>query len=277
MKHIVITGASTGIGAALARELGRPEDVRLTLVARRRPLLEELAAELGAERCHIVAADLGADATGWLPGAVAALGPVDVLVNNAGLDVVRALHETTTDEVERCLRLNLHTPLALTRAVLPAMIARRSGTIVDVASVAALAPARGYTVYAASKAGLAAASEALRGEVKGHGVHVVTVYPGPIHTDMGARALSELEPTAALGLAAWGDAATLAALTAKAIARRRARVIYPRTYVLARLFPAFTRFMTDLLSPPPKPLGPGLAAAGAPFSPTPVAGRQPVG
>ncbi len=85
--HIVITGASSGIGAALARELARLPGARLTLVARRVALLERLAAELDVP-VHVARADLSTDDDGWLAEAEAEHGPVDVLVNNAGAQVV---------------------------------------------------------------------------------------------------------------------------------------------------------------------------------------------
>lgn len=250
MGHVVITGASAGIGAGIARELARA-GASLTLVARRRELLERLAAEVGVP-CHLVPRDLSEPSTDWLREAEAALGPVDVLVNNAGVELVARYDETDMARAERLLRLNLHVPLALTRAVLPGMLARGRGTIVDVASVAALAPMRGYVVYAASKAGLAAASEALRGELRGTGVHVVTVYPGPIHTDLGHAAVADLEPSPWVDRVPWGTTEGLARLVRRAIERRRARVIYPRVYALARWFPWLARALTDWTAPRPR-------------------------
>lgn len=169
MPHAIVTGASSGIGAALARELSA-HGWDLTLVARRRPLLDELAAGLRT-RCHVVEADLSDldAATGWLPGATAALGPVELLVNNAGVQVVAPTAGVDLARAEASLRVNLLSPMRLWRAVLPDMLARGQGTVVDICSMAALAPTPGMAWYNASKAGLAGASEALRGELRGTG------------------------------------------------------------------------------------------------------------
>src|SRR4030095_2258424 len=110
----------------------------------------------------------------------------DVLVNNAGIQIVQRVTETDWSAAERLLHLDLHVPLRLTTLVLRRMIPRRSGTIVDISSMAALAPTPGMYFYNAAKAGLAAASEGLRAEMKPHGIHVVTVYPGPVRSDMEA-------------------------------------------------------------------------------------------
>src|SRR5262245_9446452 len=108
--HVAITGASSGIGAALAREYAK-SGAKVTLVARRRDMLEGLAKELGTP-CHVASADLSNPevACDWIPGAEAALGPIDVLINNAGVELIQRYQEMDLHEVDRCLRLNLHTP-----------------------------------------------------------------------------------------------------------------------------------------------------------------------
>lgn len=253
--HIVVTGASSGIGEALAREYLR-RGASVTLVARRRSNLEELAR--GHEgRCHVVEADLAdpARADAWLDDAVAALGPVDVLVNNAGVQIVAPTIGTSWDDGERLIKLNVLAPLKLTRRVLPAMLARGKGTIVDIASIAAIAPTPGMFFYNASKGALAAASEGLRGELRGTGVHVMTVYPGPVRTPMEVTGRAAYEETVVSRvLTPVGDAQVLARKIADGVASRRARIIYPRLYVLARHFPNLTRFVLDRFTPPLKAL-----------------------
>jgi short-subunit dehydrogenase len=249
--HTVITGASAGIGAALARAFGQAGH-DLTLVARRRERLEALAEELApTSRVHVVTADLcdSDQATAWIDGAIEALGPVDVLVNNAGAQIVAPTHETDIAAAERTLFLNLNVPLRLTHRVLPSMIARSTGTIVDIASMAALAPTPGMTWYNAAKGGLAGASEALRAEVLPHGVHVVTVYPGIIPTDMGKAGLAAYQSTLTLRMQPQGDPDTLARLVLQAVEKRRSRVIYPVSNALARHFPGLTRWAMDKFSP----------------------------
>ena len=248
--HVVITGASSGIGAALAREFGKAGNA-VTLVARRRALLEDLAAGLGT-RTHVVTADLSDTARcgDWIAGAEQALGPIDVLINNAGSTMVRRFVDVDLDEAERMLRLDLVNPLRLTRAVLPGMIARRSGTIVDVCSVAAFAALLGTTYYGAAKAGLAAASEVLRGELRGTGVHVVTVYPGPIRTAMSTQAFDSFEDHWTKRLAAEASPETLAAKIRRAVEQRRPRVVFPGGYRFVRHIPNATRWLLDRLTPP---------------------------
>ncbi len=243
--HIVITGASSGIGAALARELATLPGARLTLVARRRGLLEELARSLPCE-VAVIERDLSkpdADADEWLPD------DVDVLVNNAGVQVIGPTAAIDVARGEASVQLNLLTPLRLTRAVLPRMLARKSGTIVDIASMAALAPTPGMTYYNASKAGLAAASEALRGELRGTGVHVVTVYPGIVATDMAEQGLAAYGSNLALRLQPRGTTSGLARLIKQAILRRTARVIYPRSYAFVRWLGPVVRFFVDRFAP----------------------------
>ena len=252
--HIAITGASSGIGEAFAREWAE-RGARLTLVARRLPLLGTLAAvleERGA-RCRLVQVDLAVPATcaDWLAPAEEAFGPLDILINNAGAQVISPTATTDIERAEATLRLNLLTPLRLTRAVLPGMLERRRGCIVDISSLAALAPTPGMTWYNAGKAGLGAASEALRGELRGTGVHVVTVYPGPVDSDMSQTALTTYGKGIAQRLP-MGNTTALARLVRRAVERKQARVIYPASYKLARWFPLSTRFILDRFAPRPR-------------------------
>lgn len=248
--HVVVTGASAGIGEAIARAFSARGDA-VTLVARRQNLLESLAKSLpGPSR--VVAADLSNPATAadFLPEAEAALGPIDVLVNNAGLQVIGPTATIDIERAEQSLMLNLLSPLRLTRAVLPGMLARKSGYIVDIASMAALAPTPYMTWYNASKAGLAGASEALRGELRGSGVHVITVYPGIIETDMGKAGLASYEKSWSVALQPRGTTQGLADRIVRAVERRRPRVIYPwPVNGLSRWMPPVTRWVMDRFTP----------------------------
>lgn len=249
--HVLVTGASSGIGEAIAREyLGRGASV--TLVARRRDLLDEIAR---AGKAHVIARDLSAPdlAWDWVDEAERALGPIDVLVNNAGIQIVKRAVDTEWADVERLLRLDLYVPLRLTHLLLKRMIPRKSGTIVDVASMAALGPTPGMFFYNAAKGGLGAASESLRAEVKPHGIHVVTVYPGPIKSDMEAAGRAAFEDRAMTRNVPTGTPEVLARMIATAVEKKRDRVIYPRVYGLSRHFPNATRWALDMLTPPLKP------------------------
>jgi short-subunit dehydrogenase len=253
--HVIVTGASSGIGEALAREYLR-RGASLTLVARRKANLDELAR--GQEdRCHVVEADLADHerACDWVGAAESALGPVDVLVNNAGMQIVARTIDTAVEDGERLMRLNVLSPMRLTKRVLPGMIARGKGAVVDVSSVAGIAPTPAMFYYNASKAALAAASESLRGELRGTGVHVLTVYPGPVRTELEARGRAAYEETTVMRLfTPTGDAAVLARKIADGVASRRARIVYPATYNALRHLPNLTRFFLDRFTPPLKAL-----------------------
>ncbi len=252
--HALVTGASSGIGEAIARALAA-EGYDLTLVARRENELARVVASLGAVRAEPLVADLGdLDAIeGVLQRAEAKLGPVDVLVNNAGSQIVAPTEEVSPADGERLLTLNIFAPFRLTRAALAGMLERKRGTIVDISSLSALAPTPGMFHYSASKAALAAASESLRAEVKGRGVHVLTVYPGPVKTAMADAAIARYDKDP-MGRLPLGSTDELARMVVTAIRRRRARVIYPRAYTVARMFPSLTRWAVDTFSPLPKRL-----------------------
>lgn len=247
--HAVVTGASAGIGAGIARELG-VAGARLTLVARRREPMEEIIAETCADGI-VFARDLAdpAQRLDWLDEAEQKNGPVEILVNNAGVQIVEATATTDLDAAERLLAVNLLAPLALTRNLLPGMLERGRGTIVDIASMAALAPTPRMTWYNASKGGIAAASEALRGELRGTGIHVVTVYPGIIPTDMGEAGMQAYRSTALLRMQPQGTTQELARRIRRAIEQRHDRVIYPSANTLARWLPPMTRWLMDRVTP----------------------------
>jgi short-subunit dehydrogenase len=264
--HVVVTGASSGIGEAIAREYLR-RGASLTLVARRKDKLDELARASGEGRCRVVQADLADPdrACDWVDASESALGPVDVLVNNAGVQIVARTVDTSVEDGERLLRLNVLSPLRLTKRVLPGMIARGAGAIVDISSVAGIAPTPAMFYYNASKAALAAASESLRGELRGTGVHVLTVYPGPVRTELEARGRAAYQESALMRVfTPVGHADVLARKIANGVAARRARIIYPRLNALARHFPNLTRFLLDRFTPPLRALPPPATEAPKP-------------
>jgi short-subunit dehydrogenase len=249
-----VTGGWSGIGEAVVDVYLR-RGAAVTLVARRRDRLEAIAARAGAGKTHVIECDLSdhSRAPAVVTEAEASLGPIDILVNNAGVQILGPAHESDWDAGERLLRVNVLAPMRMTRAALPGMIARKSGAIVDVASMAGIAPTPGMWFYNASKGALAAASEGLRAEVAPHGVHVVTVYPGPVKSEMesAARASFDMSSTIARTVPT-GTPEGLAKLIAEAVDRRRPRVIYPRVYGLSRLFPNATRWLVDNFTPPLK-------------------------
>ena len=186
--RVLITGASAGIGAELAREFAK-HGHRLTLVARRRDKLQQLAAELEGEHgvdVKLVAQDL-AKPTGpaAVVKAVQAEGePVGILVNNAGVIDVGPFVASATDKIAGLVNLNVRVLTELTGLLLPSMVERGFGRVLNVASLAAFQPVPSMAAYAASKAYVLSFSEALSEELRGSGVKVCAVCPGMTDTDM---------------------------------------------------------------------------------------------
>ena len=251
--HVAITGASSGIGEALAREYARA-GAKLTLVARRKEILDKLAAETGAQ-CHTVGADLSDSkrAADWVESAEKALGPIDVLINNAGHDNGAPALTADLDEAIGMLHLNLLAPLTLIRHVGPKMVARRSGMIINVASVAALTPVPQKGWYAASKAGFAMFSETLRYEIASTGVHVLTVYPGPVKTPMSDRTYEAIGGRkGVVGALPVGSAEGLARIVRRAAEERKARILYPSFYAGPWFVPRLSGWLVGTFGPKPK-------------------------
>lgn len=181
-RATLITGASAGLGTEFARQC-RARGDNLVLVARRKDRLEALAAELG--QSHALAADLGKPgAAASLFGEVAALGfEIEILINNAGFGLVGRFAELDGARQLEMIDLNVRALTELCRLALPAMLARGSGGILNVASTAAFQAGPYSAVYYASKAYVLSLSEALHEEAKGRGVHVSALCPGPTATE----------------------------------------------------------------------------------------------
>jgi len=189
---LLVTGASSGIGAATAR-LFANQGYRLALAARRIERLQALADEIqaGGGQALPIRADLGRleDIQGLAGLALERFGQVDLLFNNAGFGRLARLEELDPQaDVRDQLQVNLLGSIWLTQAILPHMIERRQGHIINMSSVAGLLALPSYSVYAASKAGLRSFSEALRREVGIYGIHVSVIYPGGVDTEFSQRA-----------------------------------------------------------------------------------------
>jgi uncharacterized protein len=177
----VVTGASSGIGAAFARALDR-RGYAILLVARRRERLEELHKTL--QRAEVLVADLGDEAEVARVAAHAlALGDVELLVNNAGYGTNGEFLALDGAREVGMVKLNALTPLELTQRLLPAMVARKSGGVINVSSIGAFQPVPYMATYGATKAFLLSWSEALAYELRDSGVHVTCVCPGPTATE----------------------------------------------------------------------------------------------
>src|SRR4051812_6674228 len=183
--NAVITGASSGIGRLLALRFAR-EGARVALVARRETELQALAAEIRSHggEALVLPCDVADRAEVFAAAAQAesALGSVDVLVNNAGYGHHRPFLDWDLDDMERIMRVNFFGTLYWTKALLPAMVARRRGWLVFMASVAGKIGVPDESAYAATKFATVGLAEALSFEVEDAGVHVLTVCPGTIRT-----------------------------------------------------------------------------------------------
>jgi short-subunit dehydrogenase len=183
----LITGASSGIGAALARELAQ-RGMTVGIVARRHDRLVEVldACRVHAPASQMWAADLSdPDAAAELAlTAWAALGHIDVLVNNAGVPMRKTIPHISAQDVERVMRVNFLSSTAMTLAVIPRMLARASGTIVNVASIAGRFGVTTEAAYSASKFAMCGWSEGIAADMAGTGVKVRLILPGTIDTEL---------------------------------------------------------------------------------------------
>ena len=176
MKSALVTGASAGIGAATVRAL-RDAGLEVWAMARRADRLEALAAETG---CHVVVADVQDGAA--LEAAVADLTP-DVLVNNAGLGAgMTGLINASREDLERTIGTNVTALLDICRLMLPGMIERGRGHVVNLGSVAGLYPINS-TVYGGSKGAVHLISQNLRLELRGTGIRITEINPGRVTTE----------------------------------------------------------------------------------------------
>lgn len=186
-KRVLITGGSSGIGFSLAQIL-LAKQAKVTISGRRPEVVTEAVRSLqtGSAEIHGIVADVataeGRAAT--LDQALAALGGLDVLVNNAGGIRGGRLENTAESDLQAMINVDLTAPILLTRAALPALRKSGDAMVVNVSSTLALVGAPFYATYSAVKAGIAHFGEALRRELKGEGVHVLTAYPAATDTPM---------------------------------------------------------------------------------------------
>jgi hypothetical protein len=184
----LVTGASAGIGSEIAKLLAARGHA-LVLVARRKDRLTALADELSDQhgvRVETIAADLGKPTPrGKIPGRIEELGlQIEILINNAGFATGgEPFHEADPERELEQVRLDVEAVVALTSAFLPAMVARGRGAILNVASTAGMQPMPYSAGYAAAKAYVLSFSEAIHQEVRGNGVTVTALAPGPVETD----------------------------------------------------------------------------------------------
>jgi len=194
-RTAIVTGTSRGVGVYIAKALAI-KGMNVVLAARNTTDLNRVAKEIKAAggRAVAVPTDL-TDRNGLktlVSTAEAEFGTIDVLVNNAAIDSVQFFQQESPDVIEQLLAVNLTAPIVLTRFVLPGMLMRRRGHIVNIASLAAKLPFPSDVMYATSKAGLAHFTSSLRAECQGTGVSASVILAGQF-TDIGvsAQALKE--------------------------------------------------------------------------------------
>lgn len=193
-KVVIVTGASSGIGEATARQFGR-EGAKVVLAARRMEKLEALANEIGGmgtgAEVLVVQADLSKleDIQALIQKTLDKFGRIDVLVNNAGFGRLDWLEKLDpVKDIQGQFDVNVMGVIQTTRQALPVMIQQRSGHIIQMCSMAGLVGTPTYTIYSACKHAVHGFSEALRREVKPWGIDVSMVYPGGVSTEFGSHA-----------------------------------------------------------------------------------------
>ncbi|HZQ26519.1 MAG TPA: SDR family NAD(P)-dependent oxidoreductase [Acidimicrobiales bacterium] len=235
---MIVTGASSGIGRATARLLAS-KGAHVFAAARSKGALEELAeAQPGITP---VVADVADDEE--RAALVGAVGDVDVLVNNAGIGWSGLVEEMPAEQVRMLFEVNVLGLIDLTQRVLPGMLARKRGHIVNVASVAGYVSAPPISVYSASKFAVLGFSDGLRREVSGRGVAVTCVNPGPVSTKFSARAglvdasvlSTEVPATRMGGVPAWTVARAVARAVRMGGLPGYGTITVPRALGLARL------------------------------------------
>jgi short-subunit dehydrogenase len=258
---------------AIAREQGGPGTVgparggeRVALARRARSRIEEVhggidpggpgaagsrSAHQGTVSTHV--ADLAQlDTLPALIEAIESNGPIDALVNCAGIMRVQQVSSWKWDDASSLLAIDLLAPLRLMDLVVHAMAERKHGLVINISSMAGRVPLRGCAYYGAAKAGLAMASEIARAELADQGVQVLTVYPGPVKSALEAGARADYGGGGLFGrFAPTGDPAELATRIMQAILDNDPRVIYPRLYGVGWTAPNLSRWFALSYGPPP--------------------------
>ncbi len=186
-KVVIVTGASSGIGKACAEAFAK-EGAKVALAARRLPELQALECQIVKQkgiaasfRCDMKSA---ADIKKLVSGVEKQFGPCDVLVNNAGISKVEPFVKSSTEDVDDILGTNVRGLMILTRRVLPSMIKRKTGAIINISSIAGKAGLKDLVIYSASKFAVSGFSQALLEEVREFNVKVSNICPGMVNTEI---------------------------------------------------------------------------------------------
>lgn len=224
----IVTGASSGIGAATALELGR-RGYRVALGARREERLSEVASQIeaagGRPFAHALDVSSPASIDAFVDAVVKALGPVDVLVSNAGMCILNLLHEARVEDLLYEISVNLTGPMLLARRVIPGMLERRAGDLLFVTSENAIHPRPYQPAYTAAKAGLEGLAGVLERELEGSGVRSTIVRVGPTGSEFGSGFEHSTLHAALASWKYWGVQRNLHWMPAESVARAIARVL----------------------------------------------------
>ena len=190
--RVIVTGASSGIGRAIAVEFAR-RGARVALASRNRPALEEVAASIKADGGSAVVIPTDVTDAGAVEqmaqGAIRELGGIDILVNNAGRGMSATIGDASSADVETLFAINVLAAAAAIRAVIPIMRAQHSGMIINISSMAGRVVVTRIGYYSASKFALTAIGDALRMEESHHGIEVMNVFPGTTVSGFGENRL----------------------------------------------------------------------------------------
>jgi short-subunit dehydrogenase len=236
-RAAIVTGASSGIGEEFAQILSR-RGYQIVLVARSADRLEQLAERLGPQ-AHPLPADLSDRAArAELPDRVAALGLTpDILVNNAGLSTLGLVAKSVPEQELNLVEVDVAAVVDLCSRFLPGMVDRRRGAILNVSSIAGFGPLPGQAAYGAAKAFVLSYSHSLRGELKGTGVTVTALCPGPVDTGFGeAAGFSKQEAENSLPRVMWIPADQVAQAGVDGLAAGKAVVVPGRVNRIASAF-----------------------------------------
>ena len=252
-KRALVTGATGGFGRGFTRALAA-RGVTVAISARQESALNELADEIAREghpRPLVLAADLGVagNAADLAVRAERALGQVDILFNNAGANVVGTQFAVGDDDAARRLfEINYWSPLALIKALVPPMRQRGDGAVLNVTSLAGVAAWVFTGHYSSAKAALSLATDTLRLELKGSGVHVMELMAGPTETALldGAR---KTVPGARMGISRSprGTVEQLSGRLIRGLERRQNVLVYPRILRVTPIFPIPSRWVMNFL------------------------------
>jgi len=227
-RTAIVTGASSGIGAATALELARQGfDVAIGArrVERLREVAERVEAAGGRAFAHVLDVSQPHSIDAFYAAAESALGPIDLLVNNAGMSILNLLPDAEVEDLRAELEVNLLGPMLLCRRAIPGMLERRRGDLVFVGSENAVRPRPYQAAYTAAKAGLEGLARVLAMELDGTGVRSILVRVGPTGSEFGARMDHGMLKRALEAWRYWGVQRHMHFMPSESVAKAIARVV----------------------------------------------------